>query len=118
MQFRRIVFSYGVFTTIRRTMGADISSACGQLVVKEENKFGDIEDGIVGSSPTTRSQTLVAKKLMKLSSLEKEYDNKKRTVLSEDGYLEQCIRPLQIATAVAASSFMISSALYLAQKRR
>merc|ERR1712125_93589 len=32
-EFQRIVASYGTFCTIRRTMGADIDSACGQLVV-------------------------------------------------------------------------------------
>lgn len=61
-EFQRIVASYGTFCTIRRTMGADIDSACGQLIVldKKEKDQGspqlsprtlaDIEDGPMGSS--------------------------------------------------------------------
>ena len=37
-RFRDIVASYGSFCTIRRTMGADIASACGQLVKKAEGE--------------------------------------------------------------------------------
>jgi len=37
LEFRNIVQSYGTFVTIRRTMGADIASACGQLV-QQKNK--------------------------------------------------------------------------------
>ena len=49
-EFQRIVTSYGSFCTIRRTMGADIAGACGQLVVSNEKEassivVGDIEDG-------------------------------------------------------------------------
>mmetsp|Transcript_22417 Transcript_22417/g.52892 ORF Transcript_22417/g.52892 Transcript_22417/m.52892 type:complete len:238 (-) Transcript_22417:1179-1892(-) len=50
-KFKEIVQSYGTFCTIRRTMGADIASACGQLVKKEadaETQVGDIEDTVVG----------------------------------------------------------------------
>ena len=38
LEFRDIVQSYGTFVTIRRTMGADIASACGQLVQKKNNE--------------------------------------------------------------------------------
>jgi len=38
LEFRNIVQSYGTFVTIRRTMGADIASACGQLVQKKNNE--------------------------------------------------------------------------------
>ncbi|EED91285.1 hypothetical protein THAPSDRAFT_34735, partial [Thalassiosira pseudonana CCMP1335] len=34
-EFRSIVSSYGSFCSIRRTMGADIAGACGQLVVEQ-----------------------------------------------------------------------------------
>ena len=52
-EFQRIVSSYGSFCTIRRTMGADIAGACGQLVVageeeksrRMEQQLADIEDG-------------------------------------------------------------------------
>lgn len=36
--FRDVVASYKVFTTVRRTMGADIDSACGQLIQKDLHK--------------------------------------------------------------------------------
>eukprot|EP00934_Nitzschia_sp_Nitz4_P001510 Nitzschia sp. Nitz4//scaffold122_size67431//25934//27584//NITZ4_006085-RA/size67431-augustus-gene-0.52-mRNA-1//1//CDS//3329534403//1510//frame0 len=51
-KFRDIVASYGTFCTIRRTMGADIASACGQLVKKTTSEKistetpKDIEDTI------------------------------------------------------------------------
>eukprot|EP00978_Attheya_sp_CCMP212_P023096 scaffold69954_cov36-Attheya_sp.AAC.2 len=49
-EFQNIVSSYNVLTTIRRTMGADIASACGQLVVNKLSQNDpttpiDIEDG-------------------------------------------------------------------------
>ncbi|KAL7565321.1 hypothetical protein ACA910_014605 [Epithemia clementina (nom. ined.)] len=36
-EFQNIVSSYGTFCTIRRTMGADIDSACGQLITAGQN---------------------------------------------------------------------------------
>ena len=39
-KFRDVVASYGTFCTIRRTMGADIAGACGQLAkskIEEEH---------------------------------------------------------------------------------
>jgi sorting nexin-8 len=75
LEFRNIVQSYGTFVTIRRTMGADIASACGQLVQKKNKeqdekealkkqskvdkdhggreKAIDIEDVVVGRSENT-----------------------------------------------------------------
>ncbi|KAI2498164.1 hypothetical protein MHU86_16307 [Fragilaria crotonensis] len=44
-QFQDIVSSYNTFCTIRRTMGADIASACGQLVVQTAKEV-DIEDAV------------------------------------------------------------------------
>jgi sorting nexin-8 len=88
LEFRNIVQSYGTFVTIRRTMGADIASACGQLVQKKNNeqrereaakkqskgdrnllgeeKAVDIEDVVVGrksdsgSTSKTNNETPVA----------------------------------------------------------
>jgi len=75
LEFRNIVQSYGAFVTIRRTMGADIASACGQLVqkknkeqdekeaakaeglVKEEVKAVDIEDVVVGRDYATANKS-------------------------------------------------------------
>merc|ERR1712008_455312 len=43
LKFRDIVQSYGTFVTIRRTMGADIASACGQLVQQKNKERDEIE---------------------------------------------------------------------------
>jgi len=43
LKFRDIVQSYGTFVTIRRTMGADIASACGQLVQKKNKEQDKIQ---------------------------------------------------------------------------
>jgi len=43
LEFRNIVQSYGAFVTIRRTMGADIASACGQLVQKKNKEQDERE---------------------------------------------------------------------------
>ena len=56
-----IVASYGTFCTIRRTMGADIASACGQLVQKKENEkekqiTTDIEDTIPERNRTAEAE--------------------------------------------------------------
>ena len=86
LEFRNIVQSYGTFVTIRRTMGADIASACGQLVQKKnkeqdekeaakklmalnemggEEKTIDIEDVVMGrksdSTSQNKSKTVVSK---------------------------------------------------------
>mmetsp|Transcript_18068 Transcript_18068/g.41461 ORF Transcript_18068/g.41461 Transcript_18068/m.41461 type:complete len:610 (+) Transcript_18068:231-2060(+) len=72
LEFRNIVQSYGAFVTIRRTMGADIASACGQLVqkknkeqdekeaaklaqIKHEATTVDIEDVVVGKKNEVRA---------------------------------------------------------------
>ncbi|MCL4419741.1 hypothetical protein M1146_06650 [Patescibacteria group bacterium] len=50
MEFQRIVQSYGCFCFVRKTMGQDISGACGQLAVQQQTlnatqtKVQDIED--------------------------------------------------------------------------
>lgn len=90
LEFRNIVQSYGTFVTIRRTMGADIASACGQLVQKKNkeqdekeaakklkaiNEVGgeeitiDIEDVVMGRKDEKTSQ------------------NKSKTVVSKTGVL-------------------------------
>jgi adenine C2-methylase RlmN of 23S rRNA A2503 and tRNA A37 len=48
-QFKQIVASYGTFCTIRKTMGADIDSACGQLVTNPYSSSNNI-------IPTSRNQ--------------------------------------------------------------
>jgi hypothetical protein len=76
-EFRAIVASYGSFVTVRRTMGADIASACGQLVtkVKQEEEEGkqlqsairDIEDVLSTKRPPPTNATLSVKKSMRAS---------------------------------------------------
>lgn len=44
-RFRAIVQDeFGVMTTTRRTMGQDIAGACGQLVIKREQKQQEVRD--------------------------------------------------------------------------
>ena len=141
-EFRRIVFSYGVFTTVRRTMGADIASACGQLVVKEEEKkkLLDIEDGI-GGSTSNNNMSLKTKKVMsakmdgggvknqQYQSLSRDIDamSNNNNKLSNNGGrvdhgkeiqdLERWVMPLQIATTIAASCFVVTTSLYMKQRK-
>ena len=113
-EFQMIVASYGAFCTIRRTMGADIASACGQLVVKKEKETGtdiDIEDGPFKESEkdeasvgVRRNATSSAKAMAPQS---RDHDN-----------MSKWIKPLAVATSVAASCFIASSILFLSQKRR
>ncbi|ORY43597.1 hypothetical protein BCR33DRAFT_850837 [Rhizoclosmatium globosum] len=58
-QFVETVRSYGVYTLIRQELGQDIASACGQLVVKgqQKKKAGDCGDG-----KTADLEDLVGKK--------------------------------------------------------
>ena len=115
-EFQRIVASYGTFVTIRKTMGADIASACGQLVVKkgEESKqdIVDIED--VGR------ENLTARSGPKVTTTRASNRQKQQSTGGDENAsaLEKYVRPLKIATLVAATSFAISSFLFLAQRRR
>jgi sorting nexin-8 len=103
-EFQSIVASYGAFCTIRRTMGADIASACGQLVVKKEKEetiaTNDIEDGPFKS----------------IAEVQVVGRGKENTGDNDD--LSEWIRPLSIATSVAASCFVVSTTLFLFQKRK
>jgi hypothetical protein len=115
-EFQRIVVSYGVFCTIRTTMGADISGACGQLVVerdkKSENSYVDIEDlqsnhdkGFRDIKPAKREKHVETRSTKKSQS--------------EKNYSEKWIRPLMLTTAISASCCLASSiALIWIKKRR
>jgi sorting nexin-8 len=118
-KFQKIVSSYNTLCTIRRTMGADIASACGQLVVaKEKDEPVDIEDVGVANKTTGINVT----KAMKKATSTK----KKRTVVEvsidsdtndEKGDFEHWIMPLMIATTIAASCFVVSSVLFFTHRR-
>lgn len=123
-EFQNIVSSYNTLCTIRRTMGADIASACGQLVVAK-NKAGhrnvDIEDvgidtsrhEVVGSKSVALMKEGIETKT-KNTVVEKSKSKKLDTKVD----LERWIKPLMVATALAASSFVISSILYFSHRWR
>ena len=122
-EFRRIVSSYGAFCTIRRTMGADIASACGQLITLQKKEqdavVRDIEDvgetQSLSSRPASGGSGVVSR-----NSSFREADDK----LADDNNkvkevdLDRWVAPLAVATAVAASCFVVSSYLFLKQQRR
>ena len=138
-EFRDIVASYGSFCTIRRTMGADIASACGQLVTKveeEEKKASkdsavDIED-IVGSkrdgkgkvSPTSRT-TSPPNSTRGIGEQEddatQDPTNRADSPSWLKGYstedLDRWEKVLTFGTTVAASCFILSSVLLLRKQR-
>jgi hypothetical protein len=136
-EFQSIVTSYNVFCTTRRTMGADIDSACGQLVVLNEDKagqedtqsrtvVGDIEDGLPGDKifstssnkqPVSKAPSQSIRRATAATGPSRDGASNSK----DDGPLmdlEKWILPLQITTAIAASCFLMSAALYLKQRRR
>jgi adenine C2-methylase RlmN of 23S rRNA A2503 and tRNA A37 len=129
MKFRDIVASYGSFCTIRRTMGADIGSACGQLITSREKKqaeidssaavdvalMGDIEDA--ADDKFVKQKKVSSRVVSNKSTTEDNVDEDPASSPSKVD-LEQWIRPLATATAVAATCFLVSSVLILRQKRR
>lgn len=121
-EFQSIVSSYGSFCTIRRTMGADIAGACGQLVLEgEEEKsrrkkqqLADIEDGPfrVDESGKPRPPIAAVKRI-------KEVANETHDVNESKGdELDPWVRRLMVATVVTATCFVVSSGLMLFQKRK
>jgi sorting nexin-8 len=116
-EFQTIVASYGAFCTIRRTMGADIASACGQLVVAKEKETAtaDIEDG-----PFSIQELKVAtgsKEIAMDDTTEATFSEEMQSPHGNDD-MTKWIKPLTIATSVAASCFVLSSILLLFQKRQ
>lgn len=143
-EFQRIVMSYGALCVIRRTMGADIAGACGQLVVEGEKKdeaggysavaVVDIEEGPfqrAGSSVSVSSASTAKRRSKKASadvgragSGEDVADRgreRSTAAMASDNHendLDGWVRPLAIATAIAASCFLLTGALFVAQRRR
>jgi adenine C2-methylase RlmN of 23S rRNA A2503 and tRNA A37 len=110
-EFRRIVASYNTFCTVRRTMGADIDSACGQLLIKEGANAGNNNKTIVDIEDVVKSDTK-PKKTVRLNL-------KRHTLTSDDKRkLEKWIQPLAFATAAAFSCFLVSAVHYIRQRRR
>lgn len=116
-EFRRIVQSYGSFCSIRRTMGADIAGACGQLVVEQEKKqqasVTDIEDGPFrkNDEPGKRPVTVFSKRGQKENSADEDTGPDAREV-------DPWVRRLPVITAVAASCFIVSGTLMLYSRRK
>jgi len=70
VEFQRIVQSYGCFCFVRKTMGQDISGACGQLVVQQQSMAAtelktieDIEDVLSDTVGTLNKKELRKRKL-------------------------------------------------------
>ncbi|KAI2503985.1 hypothetical protein MHU86_10482 [Fragilaria crotonensis] len=106
-QFQDIVSSYNTFCTIRRTMGADIASACGQLVVQTAKEV-DIEDAVRSKTEITVSTRTTA---VKRSPVSPATDKKVK-----DDDLNRFVKPLAIATSIAAACFVVSATVFLRQR--
>mmetsp|Transcript_2985 Transcript_2985/g.7047 ORF Transcript_2985/g.7047 Transcript_2985/m.7047 type:complete len:600 (+) Transcript_2985:151-1950(+) len=147
LEFRNIVQSYGTFVTIRRTMGADIASACGQLVQKKnkeqdeieaakklskidkdgggEEKAIDIEDVVTGRKSKNTNDSIIERTVPEIETIgtkeaEPKSDDKSHSSWTEslsDDDLDWYLRVLTLATTVSATCFLASSALYLKKKR-
>ncbi len=116
-QFQDIVTSYNTFCTIRRTMGADIASACGQLVVQKEKeamdlKEVDIEDSFPGS--TVDRKVSKPKTIMKNISIVPSTEPKEEETSGYDRF----VKPLAIATSLSALCFLASAVVFIRQRRR
>jgi hypothetical protein len=120
-KFRDIVVSYGTFCTIRRTMGADIASACGQLVQKKDEEKGmksaiDIEDVVTGRF--SREATFkVAPRASTQQEVSDPFEEKSwLDSLSVDD-LNRWFGILAFASTVSVASFLASISLYLKPKK-
>jgi sorting nexin-8 len=131
-KFRDIVASYGTFCTIRRTMGADIASACGQLVQKTKegetaSQPVDIEDVVGGNSkspdasfPSAPARSISQDPVDVIDETPADH----HLPAAEPSWLDSIpsekldlwMNGLFIATAVSSSCFMISTVLYLRRR--
>jgi sorting nexin-8 len=122
-EFQKVVQSYGSFCTIRRTMGADIAGACGQLVVNKEEKnkvrrdhVVDIEDGpFVRKDEVMSTQTRRNIHVTKRRNTVHDAANKEGSNFVDS---DVWVRRFTVATLVAATCFVTSSAIFLFQKRK
>jgi hypothetical protein len=114
-------------------MGADIASACGQLIQQEtKSSERDMEDYYkVSSSSLLRSSSAPVSNLPRVTTTNR---SSSKSVVAADGREEldatlrvqaedehqhsKIIWYLSLATTLAASCFLISSTLYLKQRRR
>jgi sorting nexin-8 len=120
--FRDIVASYGTFCTIRRTMGADIASACGQLVQKKdleekEKRSIDIEDVVADQTASTneRHGATILDPSVTGRHINPSKDKSWLDSMSMDD-LEHWLGVLGVAATVSATCFVVSAAIYLKKK--
>jgi len=136
--FQNIVSTYGVLCFIRRTMGADIAGACGQLVKQVDNNeqtqvIRDIEDaGEFDYRPNEiKKNPIVVKKTTILplarrsnernnssESCEKKSIDKRKIQVKCDVRIEQLIIPLTIATVFTSLCFVVSVTIMVSQRKR
>ena len=110
-EFRDIVASYKTFVTIRRTMGADIASACGQLITQEKEAAEE-------------KTAVVVRDIEETGTSPKEPDSVEDEVVQRDSSkvetcqpdLERWIPPLAAATGLAATCFLVSTTLFLRRR--
>lgn len=118
--FRRIVSSYGAFCTVRRTMGADIDSACGQLITLEGNEKGqvrDIEDTVNQMSVRSKRESSNTPNVT-TSSVRRKAKSSDDPLIVRDFDWEPWVGRLAVATSVAASCFLVSSYLLLRNRKK
>jgi len=101
-------------------MGADIASACGQLVVAREkeakkNHVGaiDIEDTVQRNSTKNSKQPKVTKRSN--ANFSKDIMNDTNKFNSD---LDLLLKPLAIATSIAATCFIITVSTFMKQQKR
>lgn len=135
-KFRDIVASYGTFCTIRRTMGADIASACGQLVQKSKEQDNssdtvttdaiDIEEAVgtgaamptIPGIPTSGTGNRPHAAPKKVQSMGLDYSSAGNywlgSLTTED--LDRWMMRLTVAVAISATCFAASS-FFVVRKR-
>ena len=127
-KFRDIVASYGTFCTIRRTMGADIASACGQLVQKTREEEVpsmdrkpmpvDIEDVVRGAPAGTKC----VDKGAITPSISFDACQVPRPIVSwlssiSSETLDQWVNVLGVSAALSASCFVASTVMFFTRRR-
>lgn len=121
-EFQRIVSTYGTFCTIRRTMGADIAGACGQLAVVVQ-EIPDIEDAPneryrhkIGLRETTNIKRRKVDQISLKSTCEG--NSKSNADRKSDHDIEKWIRPLTYLTAITTICFALSVGNMLSKRRK
>jgi hypothetical protein len=125
--FRNIVASYGVFCTIRRTMGADIDSACGQLVKKQQqqqhehgdakDEARDIEDVVPSVKRSTIHRNNTAGSAKSISAIIPTTTKTTPSPTNRPKDLGDYVEILAVATALAACWFVASLTITLRKGR-